>query len=178
MAQASSIQPGLGNPTAGQEEQPSSATQPPCGEEAVSCLEAGSMQQHPQDLQIQLRAPTPAPEVPEVHATVMETSLHNNKGQETLDCLITESKQEQELGLPHVVDKTQRNVAASAPPTPQRPEKCDVVVVPMVQDLPLLDEAVKRELECHIAKMKMQKRYGLQKRVLDCEQSFEQFIFR
>ena len=53
-----------------------------------------------------------------------------------------------------------------------------MMVVPIVQDLPFLDEAVKRELERHMDKMKMQRCYGLQMRILECEQSFENLLGR
>ena len=48
------------------------------------------------------------------------------------------------------------------------------MVVPIVQDLPFLDEAVKRQLERHIVKMKIQRRYGLPTKVLEYEKSFEE----
>ena len=178
MARAPSVEPGLGHPRAGPEQQPGPATHPPCGEKVASCLEAGSVQQHQQELKIQLGAPIPPPEVPKVHSREMETPLQQSKGQETLEGPIPESKLEQELGLPASVDETPRNVPASAPPTPRRRERRDVMVVPIVRDLPFLDEAVKRELENHIVKMKIQRRYGLQMRILECEQSFESLILR
>jgi len=71
------------------------------------------------------------------------------------------------------VDKTPLNVTASAPPPPQRPEERDVMVVPIVQDLPFLDEAVKRHLERHIVKMKIEQRYGLPTKVLQYEKNLQ-----
>ncbi|KAK4824494.1 hypothetical protein QYF61_015892 [Mycteria americana] len=176
MDQASSIQPGLGHPLLDLEEQPGQATHPPCGEEVASYLEAGSVQQHQQDLEIQLGAPTPPPEVPNVHRRETETPVTHHKGQDSLQGLIPAAKLERELGLPADVDETPQGVPASAPPSPRRPEEDDVMVVPIVQDLPFLAEAVKRQLECHIVKMKVQRRYGLPTKVLEYEKNFEDLV--
>ncbi|KAM9617065.1 uncharacterized protein ACIBXB_020964 [Morphnus guianensis] len=150
-----------------------SATCPPCREEVASCLEAGSMQQHQQELEIQLGAPTPPPDVPDIHSREMEVPIAHHKGQDTLEGPIPARKLEWELGLPAAVDETLQDVPASAPPSPQRPEECDVMLVPMVQDLPFLEETVKRQLESHSGKMKIQQRYGLPTKVLEYEKSFE-----
>ncbi|GAB0185503.1 hypothetical protein GRJ2_001015600 [Grus japonensis] len=92
MPHASSVQPSLGHPRADLEEQPGLATQPPCREEVDRCLEVNSMQQNQPDLEIQLGAPTPPPEVPEIHSREMLMPLHHHKGQETLEGLIPETK--------------------------------------------------------------------------------------
>ncbi|KAK4824495.1 hypothetical protein QYF61_015893 [Mycteria americana] len=176
MDQASGIQPGLGHPRLDLEEQPGQATHPPCGEEVASYLEAGSVQQHQQDLEIQLGAPTPPTEVLDVHSRETEMPITHHKGQDPLQGLIPAVKLERELGLPADVDETPQDAPASAPPSPRRPEERDVMVVPIVQDLPFLAEAVKRQLECHIVKMKVQRRYGLPTKVLEYEKSFEDLV--
>ncbi|XP_014812237.1 PREDICTED: uncharacterized protein LOC106896633 [Calidris pugnax] len=89
--------------------------------------------------------------------------------------LTHESTLEQELDLTVTV-KTLQDVPASAPPRPHQPENRGVVV-PIVLDPPFLDEAAKRDLEALISKMKIQRRYGLQRWILDCEPCFE-FIER
>lgn len=72
-----------------------------------------------------------------------------------------------ELGLPAPVAEAGENAAASAPPPPQEPEAPAVAVVPLVPDLPFVDEAVKEQLERLIEKMKIQKRYGLNMSILE-----------
>ncbi|KQK80872.1 hypothetical protein AAES_88546 [Amazona aestiva] len=119
------------------------------------------MQQHQEDLSIQLSAPTPPPEETEVNPRETEMPFQHSSGQETLESPITESKVEQELGQPANVDEAPQHVPAPAPPTPQRQER-DVRIVPIVRNPPFLDMAMKIKLECHIVKMKIQKQYGLQ----------------
>ncbi|GAB0185501.1 hypothetical protein GRJ2_001015400 [Grus japonensis] len=173
MPHASSVQPSLGHPRADLEEQPGLATQPPCREEVDRCLEVNSMQQNQPDLEIQLGAPTPPPEVLDVHSRETEMPISHHKGQDTLECLIPETKLLQELGQPASVDETPQTVPASAPPSPRQQEKRDVKVDPTVQDLSFLNETVKRQLERHIVKMKIQQRYGLPTRVLEYDKNFE-----
>jgi len=173
MAPASRAQPGLGHLRSILEEPSGPETHPPCGEEVNGCIEAGSPQRHLQDLEIQLHAPTPPPEVPEVHARVTATPVTHHKGQDTMEGLIPETKLLRELGQPANVDKTPQNVTASAPPPPQQPEEQDVMVVPIVQDLPFLDKAVKRQLERHIVKMKIQRHYGLPTKDLEYGKNLE-----
>ncbi|XP_071598119.1 uncharacterized protein [Heliangelus exortis] len=169
MADDTSIQPGLGHPRTNLVEQPGPDTLPLREEELLSCLEPDTMQQHQQDTEIHQSAPTSPLEVLSVLSRETETPFPYHKGQETLEGTIPEIKLLRELGLLDDVDEAQ-NVPASAPPTPQLPKKCDVVVVPIVQDLPFLDEAVRMELEAHIVKMKIQKRHGLHMSMLQCEQ--------
>ncbi|GAB0185505.1 hypothetical protein GRJ2_001015800 [Grus japonensis] len=178
MPYASSIQPDLEHPRTDLEEQPGLATYPSHGEEVDRCLEVNSVQQNQPDLEIQLGAPTPPPEVPEIHSREMLMPPHHHKGQETLEGLIPETKLLQELGRLASVDEAPQNVPASAPPSPRQQEERKVMVVPIVWGLPFLDEAVKKELEHHIVKMNIQRHYGLQTRILKCEQSFGTFIFR
>ncbi|GAB0185489.1 hypothetical protein GRJ2_001014200 [Grus japonensis] len=178
MPHASSIQPDLEHPRTDLEEQPGLATYPSHGEEVDRCLEVNSVQQNQRDLKMQLGAPTRPPKVPEIHSRETLMPLHHHKGQETLEDLIPETKLQQALGRPANVDETLQNVPALAPPSPQRQKERKVMVVPIVWGLPFLDEAVKKELEHHIAKMNIQRHYGLQTRILECEQSFETFIFR
>ncbi|XP_074945936.1 uncharacterized protein LOC142055714 [Phalacrocorax aristotelis] len=176
MAHASSAQPGLGHPSTDLEEQPGPATRPPCREEVLSCLKASSVQQQQRDLEVQLGAPVLPPEVPDVHSRETETPIAHHRGQDTLEGLIPEPKLEQEVGLAAEVDESLQDVPAAAPPSPRQREERDVMVVPIVQDLPFLDEAVKRQLERHLVEKKIQRRYGLPTRVLDYEKSFEDLI--
>ncbi|XP_064304645.1 centrosomal protein of 170 kDa protein B-like [Phalacrocorax carbo] len=176
MAHASTAQLGLGHPSTDLEEQPGPATRPPCSEEVLSCLKASSVQQQQRDLEVQLGAPVLPPEVPDVHPRETETPIAHHRGQDTLEGLIPEPKLEQELGLAANVDESLQDVPAAAPPSPRQREERDVMVVPIVQDLPFLDEAVKRQLERHIVKKKIQRRYGLPTRVLEYEKSFEDLI--
>lgn len=178
MAQLSRVQPGLGHTTDDSEEQPGLVSHPSWSEGADRCLEADSEQQHQQDLEIQLGAPSPPPaDLEEVRSSEMETPLQQHQGHDTSEDLVPpESKLEQEMGLPANVDETPQNVPAAAPPAPQKPEKRNYTVVPMVQDLPFLDEAVKQQLEQHILKMKLQRRYGLRMSVLELEQRFDNLV--
>lgn len=178
MAHASSVHPGLGHPRTNLEEQPGPETFPSCEEVLAICLEASSVQQQQQDLQILTAAPTPPPEVPEVCSKEMEMPLTCHKDLDTLESLILESKLEQELGLSANVDDTPKTVPASAAPKRQRPKKQEVMVVPIVQDLFFLKKDMKSRLERHIYKMNVQRHYGLQKKILECEESFEKFILR
>ncbi|OPJ73621.1 hypothetical protein AV530_005938 [Patagioenas fasciata monilis] len=178
MAHASSVHPGLGHPRTNLEEQPGPETFPSCEEDLAICLEASSVQQEQQDLQILMGAPTPPPEVPEARSREMEMPLTRHKDLDTLESLIPESKHEQELGLPANVGDTPQTVPASAAPKHQRPEKQEVMVVPIVQDLFFLKKNMKGRLEHHICKMKIQRHYGLQKKILECEESFEKLILR
>ncbi|XP_064916091.1 uncharacterized protein LOC135579228 [Columba livia] len=178
MAHASSVHPGLGHPRTNLEEQPGPETFPSCEEVLAICLEASSVQQQQQDLQILTAAPTPPPEVPEVCSKEMEMPLTCHKDLDTLESLILESKLEQELGLSANVDDTPKTVPASAAPKRQRPKKQEVMVLPIVQDLFFLKKDMKSRLERHIYKMNVQRHYGLQKKILECEESFEKFILR
>lgn len=184
MTHASSVQPGLENPSTDLEnpstdleKQPGPASHPPCNKEVDICLEASSVQQHQGDLNIQLSAPTPPPEEPEVNSREMGMPFHHNKGQETLEGPITESKLKQELGRPANVDEAPQHVPASAPPTPRRQEQHDVSIIPILWNPPFLDMAMKSKLEHHIVKRKIQKHYGLQTRILECEESFASVIW-
>ncbi|OPJ73613.1 hypothetical protein AV530_005933 [Patagioenas fasciata monilis] len=151
---ASALTPveGMGHPRTNLEEQPGPETFPSCEEELAICLEASSVQQQQQDLQI-LTGSTPPPEVPEVPSRAMEMALTHHKGLDTLESLIPESKQDQELGLLAKVDDTPQTVPASAVPKCQQPAKQEVMVVPIVQDLHFLENGVKSRLEYHIYKM-------------------------
>ncbi|XP_071598596.1 uncharacterized protein [Heliangelus exortis] len=169
MADDTSIQLGLGHPRTNLVEQPGPDTLPPREEELLSCLEPDTMQQHQQEPEIHQGAPTSPLEVFSVHSSDTETPFPYHKGQETSEGTIPEIKLLRELGLLDDVDEAQ-NVPASAPPTSQPPKKGDVVLVPIVQDLPFLDETVRMELEAHIVKIKIQKRHGLHMSMLQCEQ--------
>lgn len=184
MTHASNVQPGLEHPSidlehpsTDLEKQPGLASHPLCNKGVDICLEASSMQQHQEDLSIQLRAPTPPPEEPEVNSSEMEMPFHHYNGQETLEGPITESKLEQELGQPASVDEAPQHVPAPAPPAPQQRQQRDVRIVPIVRNPPFLDMATKTKLEHHIVKRKIQKQYGLQMRILECEESFARVIW-
>lgn len=114
------------------------------------------MQQNQQHLKIQLGTPTPPPEVPDAHSREMEKPFHHHKAQEALEGLVPRQKQERELGLPADGDKPPQDVPASAPATPQQLAEPDVTVVPIVQDLPFVAEAVKRQLQHHMPKNQIQ----------------------
>ncbi|XP_075606104.1 uncharacterized protein LOC142601208 [Balearica regulorum gibbericeps] len=115
MPHASSVQPSLGHPRADLEEQPGLATRPPCREEVDRCLEVNSVQQNQPDLEIQLGAPTPPPEVVDFHSRETEMPISQPKGQHTLERLIPETELLQELGQPASVDETPQTCSSLSP---------------------------------------------------------------
>ena len=174
MAHASSIHPGLGHPRADLEDHSGPATLPPCREEVDRCLEAGTVHQHQQDLEIQLGAPTPPPEAPDVCSRETEMPNKDHRGQDALEDLIPLAQLLKDLGPPANVDETPQTVPASTPPPPQQAEEHNGVVVPMDDDPPFLDyEAMKWTPEYRIANLKTQQNYPLPTRVLEDKESSE-----
>ncbi|KAM6329767.1 uncharacterized protein O3Q21_003366 [Podargus strigoides] len=169
--QSSRVQPGVGHPWAGLDEQSGPAAYPPCEAELASCFEDSSMQQHEEDVEIQPHVPTPPPEVPEVNSREMESPFYHHEGHSW-------QEQEQELGLQHIEDEDPRHAPASAPLTRQRSQKRAAMMAPIVQDLPFQDGAVRRKQKDRVPEEKTGKSYGLPSPVLEREQSFEKYNSR
>ncbi|XP_040409186.1 titin-like isoform X2 [Cygnus olor] len=123
-------------------------------------------------LQDQQGAPTPPPLVPDSQSRETEVPFPHQETQETVHCLAPRRKEEVKLELPTDGMGPRQHSPASVPQTPQRPPEPDVIVVPMVKDIPFLDVAVKRQLERHIIKMQIQWRFGLPTKVLAYEKDF------
>ncbi|XP_064364496.1 uncharacterized protein LOC135327798 isoform X2 [Dromaius novaehollandiae] len=90
-------------------------------------------------------------------------------GKESLECLIQENEWQQEAGLSASLGEPQQELPSSAPRTPQWHAEPDEVVVPSVQELPFLDNTVKKQLELHIIKMQMKQRFGPPARIPACK---------
>ncbi|XP_064364433.1 uncharacterized protein LOC135327788 isoform X2 [Dromaius novaehollandiae] len=73
-------------------------------------------------------------------------------GKESLECLIQEKEWQQEAGLSANLGEPQQELPSSAPRTPQWHAEPDEVVVPSVQELPFLNNTVKKQLELHISR--------------------------
>ncbi|XP_066851082.1 mediator of DNA damage checkpoint protein 1-like isoform X2 [Anser cygnoides] len=145
------------------------APTPPSLEPDSQSRETEVQQKHLQDQQ---GAPTPPPLVPDSQSRETEVPLPHQETQETVHCLAPRRKEEVKLELPTDGVGPQQHSPASVPQTPQRPPKPNVIVIPMVKDIPFLDEAVKRQLERHIVKRQIQRRFGLPTKVLAYEKDF------
>ncbi|XP_064364475.1 uncharacterized protein LOC135327795 isoform X2 [Dromaius novaehollandiae] len=90
-------------------------------------------------------------------------------GKESLECLIQENEWQQEAGLSASLGEPQQELPSSAPRTPQWHAEPDEVVVPSVQELPFLDNTVKKQLELYIIKMQMKQCFGPPARIPACK---------
>ncbi|XP_064911889.1 uncharacterized protein LOC110362012 [Columba livia] len=169
VAHASSVQPALEHPRTNPEEQPGPEPFPACEEDLASCLEASGVQQHQQELEIQLATTSPPPDVQDFQCRETESPNTHRNNQHPLGDLITATELEWELGLPANVDETLQDVPTLAVPSPRQPEQHDVMADPVTRDLSFLADAVKRQLERHIMKKQIEKRYGLPTKVLQYE---------
>ncbi|XP_066851088.1 apoptotic chromatin condensation inducer in the nucleus-like isoform X3 [Anser cygnoides] len=150
------------------QDQQDAPTPPPLEPDSQS-RETEVQQKHLQDQQ---GAPTPPPLVPDSQSRETEVPLPHQETQETVHCLAPRRKEEVKLELPTDGVGPQQHSPASVPQTPQRPPKPNVIVIPMVKDIPFLDVAVKRQLERHIVKRQIQRRFGLPTKVLAYEKDF------
>ncbi|KAK2521312.1 hypothetical protein Q9233_011056 [Columba guinea] len=130
---------------------------------------------------------SPSPQQPEQHDVMVDIIVHLVP---FLDDTVKRGLENDFTNMQANVDETVQDVPASALPSPQQPEQHDVMVdiivhlIPFLddtvkrglendftnmQDLSFLADAVKRQLECHIMKKQIQKRYGLPTEVLQYE---------
>ncbi|XP_035167235.1 nucleolar and coiled-body phosphoprotein 1-like [Oxyura jamaicensis] len=143
-------------------------TPPPLVPDSQS-RETEVQQEHLQDKQ---GAPVPPPPVPASQSRETKVPFPHQESQETVHCLSPRRKEEVKLELLADGVGLRQDSPASVPQTPQRPPEPDVIVVPMVNDIPFLDKAVKRQLELHIIKKQIQRRFGLPAKVLAYEKDF------
>ncbi|XP_071892571.1 uncharacterized protein [Anas platyrhynchos] len=123
-------------------------------------------------VQDQQGAPTPPPLVPDSQSRETEVPFPHQETQETVHCLAPRRKEEVKLELPTDGVCSWQDSPASVPQMPQRPPTSDMLVVPIVKDIPFLDKAVKRRLERHIIKKQIQRCFGLPAKVLAYEKDF------